>query len=390
MNTFDVLVVGLGAHGTALVHELAQRGVSVLGIDSRTPPHGSGSTTGRTRITREAYYEHPLYVPLVQRAHELWAGIEELTGVVLLRPTGGLMVGDAAGPLITGTLASCTQHGLDHELLDSAAIRRRFPALLPPGGFVGVLEPNAGVLLVEPCMRTLALLAEGHGATVRYDTPVTSWQADARGVTVSTPAGELHARRAVFAAGPWLNTLLRMERTETPVQLPLHVERQTSHWYQPAPGVTNLRADACPITMLERSDGWLLYTLPDIGHGVKAGLHHGGAIVDPDAVDRTIGMGEERLLRALLEEWMPGAAQRELDATVCMYTNTPDHHFALGAHPAHGSITLVSACSGHGFKFAPALAELVADIVLDEDDAGVPPAFDVARLLMDQRVSSHG
>jgi sarcosine oxidase len=379
-NAPEVLVVGLGAHGSAIVHELARRGVRVIGLDHRTPPHGYGSTTGRTRITREAYYEHPLYVPLVQRAHELWAEIEELTGALLLRRTGGLMTGDPGGALIRGTLASCVAHDLEHEVLDATRIRQRFPALLPPPEAIGVLEPNAGVLLIDACLRTLHELGLGYSAQLRFDTAVTSWQADADGVTVDTTAGSVRAQHAVFVAGPWLNALLRSERAPAPLQLDLRVERQTSHWYQPAPGVTNLRADACPITMIERADGHMLYTLPDIGHGVKAGLHHGGAIVEADAVDRTISTREDMLMRSLLAEWMPGAAHVELDATVCLYTNTPDGHFAIGAHTAHDNVTLVSACSGHGFKFAPSLAELIADMI-SEGGPAAPAPFDVRRIV---------
>jgi sarcosine oxidase len=379
-NAPEVLVIGLGAHGSAIMHELARRGVRVTGLDSRTPPHGYGSTTGRTRVTRQAYYEATFYVPLVQRAHELWAELEELTGALLFRRTGGLMTGDPDGALIRGTLASCAAHGLDHELLDATGIRRRFPALLPPPDAVGVLEPNAGVLLIEPCLRTLHDMALGHGAALRFDCAVTGWQADADSVSVDTTAGRLRADYAVFAAGPWLNQLLASERAPRPLRLDLRSARQTSHWYEPAPGVTNLRADACPVTMLERADGYMLYTLPDLGHGVKAGLHHGGDIVEPDHVDRTISAREDMLMRRLVEDWMPGAAHIERDATVCLYTNTPDGHFAVGAHPDHHNVTLVSACSGHGFKFAPSLAEMVADLIIDGGPAP-PELFDVMRLV---------
>jgi sarcosine oxidase len=388
----DVIVVGLGVHGSALAFELARRGVGVIGVDAHAPPHPWGSTTGRTRITREAYYEHPAYVPLVQRAHEIWAELEELTGTVLLRRTGGLMCGAPDGELIRGTLASCGAHDLAHEVLDDSAIRARFPALQPPPTTVGVLEQAAGVLLVEPCLRTLQSLAEGYGARLLTGCNVTGWSAAPGQVTVQTSAGELTAAHVVLAAGPWLNALLARERGDEPLRAAVEVERQTSHWYEPAPGITSLRAPSCPITMLERADGLMLYTLPDVGHGVKAGLHHGGAAVDPDSVDRSISPGEEARMRHVVEEWMPGATYRELDAAVCLYTNTRDRHFAVGRHARHGNVALVSACSGHGFKFGPALAEVVADCILDE----VPPPalFDAARLFrtgaQPSLSSSHG
>ena len=381
MNAPDIVVAGLGVHGAALVHELARRGASVLGLDMHTPPHEHGSTTGRTRITREAYYENPLYVPLVQRAGELWAELEELTGTVLHRQTGGLMTGRPDGELVRGTLASVRFHELAHELLDAEGIRRRFPVMQPAEGLVGVYERNAGVLLLDACMRTLLAQAQAHGAVLRTGTRVTGWRADAAGVTLTTTSGQVTARQAVLAPGPWMNPLLATEQGAAPVQLKLMVERQTTHWFAPAPGVTGLRAEECPITMLELEDGRLFYTLPDVGHGIKAALHHSGAAVTPDTADRTVGTAEEQEVRDLLEAWMPGAGHRVLDTSVCLYTNTPDHHFVVDRHPSHENVLLVSACSGHGFKFATALAEVTADLALEGTSAFDVSAFSAGRLL---------
>jgi sarcosine oxidase len=381
MKAPDIVVAGLGAHGASLVHELARRGASVIGVDMYRPPHEHGSTTGRTRITREAYYEAPLYVPLVQRAQELWAELEELTGTVLYRPTGGLMTGPPEGDLVQGALASARLHDLPHELLDADGIRRRFPVMQPEERMVGVYEPSAGVLLVDACVRTLLAQAQAYGAELRTGMRVTGWRADRSGVTLATAAGEVRAGQAVFAAGPWLNALLACEQDARPARLKLAVERQTTHWFAPAPGVTGLRAEECPVTLLELTDGRLFYTLPDVGHGVKIGRHHSGAIVMPDAVDRTVSTAEEHEARMLLEMWMPGAGHRALDSTVCLYTNTPDHHFLVDRHPSHENVLLVSACSGHGFKFATALAEVAADLAMEGVSAFDVATFNIGRLL---------
>lgn len=387
------MVAGLGAHGAALVHELARRGVAVLGLDMHTPPHEYGSTTGRTRITRQAYYEDPLYVPLVQRAGELWAELEELTGTLLYRQTGGLMAGQADGELVRGCLASAERHGLPHELLDADGIRRRFRAIQPDDDVVGVYEPNAGVLLLDACIRTLLEQAQAYGAEIRTGTRVTGWRADGDGVTLETTSGAVHAGHAVFAVGSWLNTLLAAERSHAPIQLELTIERQTTHWFGAAPGVHGFSAAECPVTMLELADGRMLYTLPDVGHGLKAALHHGGDTVTADTVDRTVGIAEEERVRALLQDWMPGAGHRVLDGGVCLYTNTPDRHFLVDRHPSHGNVLLVSACSGHGFKFATALAEVSADLALEGDAAFDVTMFGVDRVLASQPAppsSSHG
>ncbi|HSJ31797.1 MAG TPA: N-methyl-L-tryptophan oxidase [Longimicrobiales bacterium] len=393
MRAPDVVVAGLGAHGAALVHELARRGVSVLGLDMHTPPHEYGSTTGRTRITRQAYYEDPLYVPLVQRAGELWAEIEELTGTVLYRQTGGLMAGRADCELVRGCLASAERHGLPHEVLGADGIRRRFQVLQPDDDVVGVYEPNAGVLLLDACIRTLLEQAVAYGAEIRTGTRVTGWRANGAGVTLETTSGSVHAGHAVFAVGSWLNPLLASEQGDAPVQLQLTIERQTAHWFGAAPGVHGFSAAECPVTMLALADGRMLYTLPDVGHGLKAALHHDGATVTADTVDRTVGSAEEERVRALLQDWMPGAGHRVLDGGVCLYTNTPDRHFVVDRHPSHGNVLLVSACSGHGFKFATALAEVTADLALEGDAAFDVAMFAVDRVLASQPAppsSSHG
>lgn len=374
-NSYDVAVIGLGAAGAAVCHELARRGVAVVGLDRHRPPHGFGSTHGRTRIIREAYFEHPLYVPLVQRAYELWAELEELTGTVLYRQTGGLMIGPPQGALVRGSLASAQAHGLEHEELDADAVRRRFPGLHPDPADVAVFEPRAGVLLPENAIRTLLELAVAYGAELRTDAGVDAWHKEGSDVVLHTSGGALRARQVVMTAGPWLNHLLASEQQPArgavgvtqhpPLRLPLTVERQVSHWFAPAPGVHLFRPDACPIAIWEYAHDRFMYTFPDMGHGVKAGIHHEGTSADPDTVDRMVGTDEETRMRQLLELLMPGSAHRALDAAVCLYTNTPDGHFIVDHHPAHAGILLVSACSGHGFKFAPALGEAVADLLLE-------------------------
>lgn len=390
-NPVDVAVIGMGVHGAATIHELAQRGLTVIGIDAQTPPAERGSSNGRTRIIREAYFEHSLYVPLVQRAYELWSGMEELTGTVLYRQTGGVSAGPGTGELVSGALRSAREHALEHELLDAVQLRRRFPALLPRPDHVGVFEQRAGVLLVEPCIRTMLQLARGYGAMLHTSTRVERWHAEAAGVVIETTQGTLHARQMVIAAGAWLNPVLRLDtshasgavgskRHASPLQLPLTVERQTPHWFAPAAGRTEFSAAACPVTILEYATDRYIYTLPDTGAGVKVGIHHEGRPVDPDTVDLTVTLAEEARVRALLESWMPGAAERVLDATVCLYTNTPDRHFVIDVHPVHDNVLLVSACSGHGFKFAPSIGELVADLLLDGESWMDLTPFGVARL----------
>jgi sarcosine oxidase len=364
-DSADVIVIGLGAMGAAAACELSRRGASVIGIDRHEPPHGLGSTHGRSRIIRDAYFEHPLYVPLVLRARELWTELEELTGTMLYRRTGGLMVGPPDGALVTGALASASTHALEHEYLDGDDVQRRFPGLRAEPGHAAVFEPNAGVLNPEACVRTLLSIAAGYGATLHTATPVGGWRVDDESgdVVVATARGTLRGRHVVLAAGPWLTQLLASG--SAPLGLPLTVERQVSYWFAPSPGVQAFDPAVCPIAIWEYASGRFTYTFPDFGHGVKIGVHHEGDHADPDTVDRIVSMAEEERARALLEWCMPGAAHTLRDANVCLYTNTPDGHFIIDRHPAHEQVLLVSACSGHGFKFASAIGEIAADVLLE-------------------------
>ena len=183
-KTFDVILLGLGAMGSAAAHHLARAGQTVLGLDRFTPPHTFGSSHGQTRIIREAYFEHPLYVPMVQRAYELWADLEQETGTRLLLQTGGLMIGPPGSAVVTGARRSAELHGLPHEVLPAPEVHRRFPALALEDGMVAVWEPRAGILFPELCITAYLDLARRNGATFRFETTVQDWRADAEGAPV--------------------------------------------------------------------------------------------------------------------------------------------------------------------------------------------------------------
>ncbi len=363
LTRFDVVVAGLGITGAATALELARRGLRVLGIDARRPPHGDGASHGRTRIIRQAYYEHPLYVPLVQRAYAGWLALERETGRALLRETGGLHIGPPDGHLIEGVLRSAADHELDHTLLDRAEIRRRFPALATADDDVGVLEPRAGALLAEPCLEACLQAARAGGATLRTGVALEGWTAQTTAVAVHLSSGDVMASRLVLALGPWLPAF---------VDIGLDVERQTVFWYEPGPGHGVFDDRRVPLVLREYAPDRIVYAFPDFGDGVKCAIHHEGVVCTPDTVNRRPEPDDEMRVRMLLEAMMPGAAGRVADAAVCLYTNTADRHFSIGTREA-GRIVVVSACSGHGFKFAPAVAEVVADLVQDR-----APQFDLA------------
>lgn len=358
-ESYDVVVVGLGAMGSAALWQLARRGVRAIGLDRFTPPHDAGSSHGHTRIIREAYFEHPLYVPLVQRAYHLWDLLARASHAELFRPTGGLMLGPASGTLVTGALRSAREHRLAHELVDAREVRRRFPALAPSAGDVGVIEPRAGLLFPERGVAAMLAAARAHGAVVRTGSRVLAWRAEGAGVTVSTDAGEVRAARAVIAAGAWMPALV------PEIAASLTTARQLAHWFEPAAHAERFRADRLPVLLWEHAPERFFYSLPDVGDGLKASIHHEGRVVDPDASREPVSLAETAEIRALVTRLMPDGAGPLRQTGTCLYTNTPDGHFAIGVHPDHAQVVLVSACSGHGFKFAPTVGELLADLALD-------------------------
>lgn len=364
----DVVVIGLGAMGSAAAYQLASRGLKVVGLDRHAPPHTLGSTHGRSRITREAIFEHPLYVPFVRRAYELWFELEKEAGERLFHRTGGLMIGKPGGVLVQGARASAEAHGVPYEMLSAAEVRQRFPAYSPPDDAVAFLEPNAGLLLPERIIELHLQFAQARGATLLTNTPAMCCVPDGEGVRVETEDATILASHAVVTAGAWIPGLL------PDLELPLALERQMLHWFRPVSQAENHEASCCPLSLWEFDDDRIFATFPNLGDGVKCGIHHEGEIVDvPESVNREIGADEDRMVRDLLAAIQPLAAGELVESRVCIYTNTPDHHFLIDRHPEHDRIVIASPCSGHGFKFSSAVGELLADMV-----TGREPEVDVA------------
>jgi sarcosine oxidase len=365
---YDVIVAGLGAMGSAATYHLAASGRRVLGLDRFRPPHDFGSSHGRTRIIREAYFEHTLYVPLVRRAYELWAELERRSGRQLLLQTGGLMIGPPGGVLVSGARRSAEEHGLRHEILSAAEVRKRFPACRPSDDMVAVWEPRAGILFPELAIQTHLELAARNKAELRFDEAVLRWEREGSLLRVITATNSYYARRLVLSAGAWMNSLL------PDLKLPLWIERQVLCWFEPAFQPEMFQPEKCPIFILEHAPSRFFYGFPDLGDGVKAAIHHEGERTQADELRREVDEQEDtEVLKGLLRQFVPGAAGRLLSATVCMYTNTPDAHFILGHHPMVPEIVIASPCSGHGFKFSPVIGALVATLLSDR----LPP-FDLS------------
>jgi Glycine/D-amino acid oxidases (deaminating) len=358
-RSYDAIVVGLGAMGSATLFHLARRGLRVLGLEQFSEAHQLGSSHGDSRIIRETYFEHPLYVPLVQRAHELWRELEATSGASLMKITSGLMIGPSDGMVVAGTLRSAREHHLPHEVLTPAQVHERFPAFRLASNLVAVLDPRAGYLDPEACNKAHLDAARAAGAETRFDEPVLEWNPDGEGVRIRTGAGTYTAHRLVLAAGAWNTGLAR------DLQLPLTVERQTVFWLEPSGSPYTYEAERFPIYAYEYKAGHICYGFPRLPRGVKASVMHSGDTArDPDSVERTVNDDEAKPLRAALRPVLPELAEAPVrDRGVCLFTNTPDHDFIIDFHPLLPQVLISSPCSGHGFKFASAIGELQADLL---------------------------
>ncbi len=356
-GSYEVIVLGLGGMGTAAAFELARRGRRVLGLEQFRPGHDRGSSHGQTRVIRKAYYEHPDYVPLLHRTYTRWYDLEQRCGRHLLTECGCLSIGPADGELVAGVRHAAAEHHLPVETLTAAEQRRRFPALRFDDDQVAVLEPQAGFLYVEDCVCAYAEESRRLGAELHEDEPALSWSATAGGVVVQTRQQTYTADRLVITAGAWAGAVLR------DLGLPLTVLRKVLFWFGTADDRL-LRRDVFPIYMAETPAGFY-YGFPVLDpSGHKVARHDGGdPVADPAAVDRTVPEAEEVDCRAFLRAHLPvvdGPRRRE---KVCLYTMTPDQHFILDRHPAYAQVAIGAGFSGHGFKFAAVVGEILADLV---------------------------
>lgn len=357
-TTYDAIVLGVGGMGSAACLELARRGRRVLGLEQYPLAHDRGSSHGHTRIIRTAYYEHPNYVPLLRRAWSRWYELEQLTGRHLLTECPCLNVGPPDGELVNGVRASAREHELAVEELPGEAMGRRFPAFARfPAGYVGVLERAAGFLYVEDCVRAHIDTAVSFGAAIRAEELVRGWKAVGDGVEVTTDRGTYHAARLVVTAGAWATKLL------PDLGVPLAVMRQVLLWFDVTGHAADFRRDRFPIFIAD-APGGPFYGLPAIdGCGLKIARHYGAPeLPTPDGVNWAVGPGDEAPARAFLDAHFPGLTGPLTKAQVCMYTLTPDKHFVIDLHPRFPQVAVGCGFSGHGFKFAPVVGEVLADL----------------------------
>lgn len=371
MEAFDAIVVGLGAHGSAAAASLARRGLRVLGLDRFGPGESLGSSGGWSRMIRIAHFEHPGLVPFAMASWDRWLDLEEETSTPLLTETGGLYGGPPGSSIVAGASDSVGDHAVSHEVLDADEIHRRWPILEPAEETVAILENRAGTIRIDRALDAYREVARRAGGTLRYGRRVVDWRpAPGGGIEVETDDGQVvGGAHLVLTAGPWIGALV------PDLRLPLTVEREIPMWFQPIVEPTSVGADRLPIWVLRDGDT-MFYGIPhDAELGLKVSIHHWGSFVDPDTVERQVSDAEVERVREFLRRRMPAADGPLRNAKVCLYTNTPDQSFIVGRHPAVTGVAFASACSGHGFKFAPVIGEILADLAIDGATAWPIDAF---------------
>ena len=374
-SSFDaeVAVIGLGAVGSSAAWRLAARGIDVIGFEQFEPGHAWGGSTGKTRLFRVACLEHPGLTPIARRARDLWRELEASAGLPLFLETGGLMIGPPDSHIIQGTLAAAEAHDLPVERLDADEIASRFPAHARTNpGDVGVWDPEAGILRPEAAIVAAADAARAAGARLLTGTQVVTIEPDGDGVTVRTDTAEYRVRRVAVTSGPWITRFVP--------DLPVTPHRVLMTWFSAREG-RDANLDALPVFIrsVPGHDTWIWGhgAMPAEGEGsvdgfdgfdAKVGPEFDGPFTadDPDSIDRVVHPGETNGIRDLVAATFPDLEPEPSDVTTCIMAHTPDGQFVVGA-TAHPRVFVGGGCSGHSFKHASALGELVAQSVIGEE-----------------------
>ena len=389
MKTFDTIVIGLGAMGSAATYQLAKRGNKVLGIDQFSPPHTQGSSHGDTRITRQAIGEGAEYVPLVLRSYEIWDEIGKATGKKILNITGGLIMSSVEKSIHHGnnffnqTVASAEKYNIEHTLLNANQIRKRFPQFKLQGNERGYFEEKAGYLRPELCIETQLELAKKYGAELVLNEKVISFTpTDSKeGIFIKTDKDEYEAGKVIIAAGSWISQLLGRKLGQY-----FSVYRQVLYWFDVEDTISQFETPNFPVWIWEfgNSEEDAMYGFPAIDGlrgGVKLASEQYSAVTNPDTVSREV---TEQDIRNMYQKYVQyhfnGLSNRCVKSVACLYTVTPDHKFVIDIHPDFPQVIIASPCSGHGFKHSAGIGEVLAQLATDGKSEIDISKFSFARL----------
>jgi sarcosine oxidase len=375
MTIYDVAVIGLGAMGSAALCHLARRGKRAIGVERFEPGHARGSSHGESRAIRLGYFEHPSYVPLARRAYENWRELERLTGETVLTVTGVLEIGRPGSIIVQGSLEASRLHGLEHEALDAAEIMRRYPQFALPSDYSAVWQPDGGFLRPELGNALHLGLARNAGAEILAGSRVIAVEPAASCIRIVLEDRVIEAGSAVVAAGPWIGDLVPELRPR------LTLTRQVQCWFEPREEQA-VRLGNLPVFIIDDEDD-ICYGFPAFsGSGFKAASHHDSGIIGhADEFGQDAGPADEARIRRFVERYLPAAAGPLKQMRTCLYTKTPDEDFVIDLLPSEPRIAVASPCSGHGYKFASVIGEVLADLATNGGTQIEVRRFGISRLL---------
>ena len=357
---YDVIVVGVGGMGSTTCYHLAKRGLKVLGLEQFDIPHGYGSSHGQTRIIRLAYFEHPSYVPLLRRGYQLWEEIEQVSGENLLYKVGSLDIGASDSEVFANSLSSCKLHNIPYQILTGSEVNKRFPGYNVPNEYNALYQEDGGFLVPERAITAFVHSAHRHGAEIRAREKVVQWKSTKGIIQVKSDRGNYEAKELVITAGAWSSGLL-------PALSGLAVpERQVLAWFQPQEPAL-FQPDVFPVFVMQVKED-LYYGFPTYGiPGFKFGkFRHLKEVVEPDDYNREPNAKDEEVLRAFSAQMFPKGNGPVMSLKTCMFTNSPDGHFILDVHPEYSNVSLAAGFSGHGYKFASVIGEIMADLATEK------------------------
>lgn len=355
MSNYDVIVLGLGGMGSSTLYHLAKSGLKVLGLEQFTEAHDLGSSHGKTRLIRKAYFEHPNYVPLLKQSYDLWHELEFVSQEKLLHLTGLTIFGNSESQILKGIRHSRDEFSLNVLEHSSSQAQQWNSAFRIPKGFVGLEEPGAGFLEVEKCVQTHLTMARKLGAETKFQEPSLSWGADAKGVWVQTSKQKYQAGKLIITAGPWTQEILK------DLKLNLEVRRVVQFWFR---GKNNSILNQIRQCFAFDMPYGFIYGFPTFANSteLKVAIHKPGAIVsEPSRMDRSWNQEDHALVSQFLKEVLPEVDNQPSQGSVCLYTMTPDEHFVIDQHPQFERVSFAAGFSGHGFKFASAVGKILSD-----------------------------
>ena len=374
-NIYDVIIIGLGAMGSAASYYLSKNGVKVLGLDTYEPPHKLGSSHGHTRVIREAYHEGTSYVPIVKRAYELWNELDHEIEDKLILEYGGMYLGDD-GKYLSDAKKSAKKYDIPIKEFSSKEIKEKYNILNPPNNFKGLLENRSGAVFPEKAISNFLSKSINNGSSHNYNEKVIGWEKQSKFYKVETDKNNYFAEKLIFSSGAWIKNLVPS------LKLPVKIERQVLFWFDPIKDKDKFHYSNMPNTGWDLDNGMEFYTQPNIENkGFKVAMHHNGKFISENDLNRESNADDLSIVKNFLEEYIPLANGKLIDSRVCVYTNTPDLDFIIDFYPNDENLIICSPCSGHGFKFTPAIGEICSELVINNGINYDLSEFSIKRLM---------